>query len=290
VALHLGAALGQAVDLRVEPPVAIDAGRGFRILVYATDTTDPRMRRTFHSAEACEQMPIVPGDVEATVRRFANAGAPLFVFSSWPPEAPDAWRARVEGAAGGRLAELCLLQLPPAEWRLSPGPRDRGGGHTGSAGPQADLVSPDSRFQLTALFPRTLCRQDFLAHGFAGGPGAGLHHSQLYIFTPKGTPPPVLAEELGHKLGAYTARMREDRRLAGVRLFRDVGLAYACCPDDLVAPLPEPAIKYLRAQLRAGGNGASAAPGTTSLHSWLRLAVTYAEGRCREQLVGLLAG
>lgn len=267
VALHLGRILGQEVELQGRQslssltPLTFRYRKGFQIVFVVSDTTNIAKRRASQTLEAREQMEVFPYDFYDAVRDFAANDVPLYVFSCWPPEG-EVWRKGIEEAAGKWLAELCFVQPPAPLHQTS----------------EADMQS--SRFRTTELFPKTLCCQDFLAQDFAGGLVAGLHHSQLYVLTPRDVAPPFLAQQLTHQLGPYHLRMQADRRLRGVNVFRRVGFSFACSPADLANPLPDMVLSALQESLY----GSYTSSEISELCSQLREAMAYAEGDCRSQL------
>jgi len=261
IALCLGQVLGQQVSLHSKPPLVFRYGTIFRILLFASDTPDQKTRIVNHTSEVFGQMAIVPYGFEDATREFANEHISLFVFCSWAPETEN-WLKRIEECAGKHLVELCFLQPPCALRETS----------------ESDMLSPERR--TTELFPKTLCRLDFLARGFDIGLAAGLHHSQLYVITKKWVPPPFLAQQLIHTMGSFRHRMNTDRRIEGVFLFHRVGLCYACCPEDLAKPLPQRILDGIKEMLYVTASGQEVA----DYRKHLRIAMKYAEGSALKQL------
>ena len=63
--------------------------------------------------------------------------------------------------------------------------------------------------QQAELYPRTLCRYDYLGGGSAGE-AAGLYHSKLYVLHKATDEPPVVRTALCHTQGCYQRRMNQD--------------------------------------------------------------------------------
>jgi len=266
VALHLGAALGAAVDLREGPPLRLWYG-DIEISVIATDSPDAGVRQRNRTFEATGELPVVALDRREAVRQYA-AEAPLYVFSCWMPMGASRWRADAEEDAGGRLAELCFLSAPPTLIKI----------------PESELRS---KLRPTIeLFPKTLGRWDFLARGCeeAGGEEAGLFHSQLYIFPDARSPPPFLAAPARHQRGNYVARMLADKGLQGVNYCRGIGLYHIHSPDDFEAEVPEQHMFSLRESAMADQMAIDA----STLQEQLRDCLRFLGGQGHRQVSGLL--
>merc|ERR1712007_335783 len=122
-------------------------------------------RLASHTADAHEQMTVDQQSMEDALDEARTQKLPLYVFVSWPPSG-EAWRSRIELIAADQIEELSFLQPHPVMY----------------GGAESEMVS--SRFRTTELFPKTLCRDDFLAKGL-GGADLGLYHSQLFVLTPR---------------------------------------------------------------------------------------------------------
>ncbi|CAK9057379.1 MYND-type domain-containing protein [Durusdinium trenchii] len=153
VALHLAAALGVPVSLEEEPRLKYG---DFEISVVATDSDQDEVLRQNRVAEAPRELPVRRLDRRRAVRSASDLG-PVYVFSSWMPM-HACWCSDVLEDAGTQLVEMCFLSAPP---ELIQVPRQevlrRATGHTRAT---------------QEVFPKTLCRWDFLAQGFEEGLGA----------------------------------------------------------------------------------------------------------------------
>mmetsp|Transcript_130542 Transcript_130542/g.279025 ORF Transcript_130542/g.279025 Transcript_130542/m.279025 type:complete len:634 (-) Transcript_130542:79-1980(-) len=268
VLLHLAATLGQDINLTDASPLVLKYGRSFEILAKATDTPDMQTRYANHTAEAFAQMTVEQQSMEDALRQASKQNMPMYVFCSWPPkgEVKD-WRKKIENIGGDQLEELCFLQPPPSMV----------GGHE-------DDMRSDS-FRTTQLFPKTLCRDDFLASGFDSDE-LGLQHSQLFVLTPRNASPPFLVEELVHRKGSYSNRLVENGTLAAVNQFRHHGLTHACGEEDLSRAIPSDFLDLLEEKLDPSEVPAEE---VMALRKELKEAKMLARGDCARDLERLLS-
>eukprot|EP00913_Durusdinium_trenchii_P008664 g8138.t1 len=219
VALHLAAALGVPVlpvqllsrpfntfqqSLLAQEEPRLKYG-DFEISVVATDSDQDEVLRQNRVAEAPRELPVRRLDRRRAVRSASDLG-PVYVFSSWMPM-HACWCSDVLEDAGTQLVEMCFLSAPP------------------------ELIQE--------VFPKTLCRWDFLAQGFEEG--AGLFHSQLYVTSAKTIAAFSPLPRLGHGMGCYKRRMDASEELTAVNVCRGVGLFH-----DLSAPVPPPHLASLK--------------------------------------------
>mmetsp|Transcript_70761 Transcript_70761/g.229907 ORF Transcript_70761/g.229907 Transcript_70761/m.229907 type:complete len:496 (-) Transcript_70761:9-1496(-) len=263
VVLHVAAALGSSVDLRAAPPLRIQFG-ALELQFVATDCPELEERHRNCVSEAPPEMRVLPLDRREAVRTFAAQGF-LYVLSAWMPMRSAGWRAGVEEDAGARLAELCFLTVPPRLIEIHP----------------AELQS--AARETFQLFPKTLCRWDFLAREPWGEEG-GFFHSQLFVLPSPGSPPPFLAAPLRHMLGNYASRLDEDAALKGVNLLRAFGLHHVHGPEDFGRAVPEMSLLGLREAVGAGQLAIRA----SSAEEQLRQCLTFLSGPAHSQVSALL--
>ncbi|CAJ1460507.1 unnamed protein product [Effrenium voratum] len=231
VALHLGAALGKAVDLE-ESPLRVAFAEDFEICVIATDSEKDEDLSQNRVAEAPRELDVQRLGRREAVRRYAKE-APLYVFSCWMPM-HAVWCSDVVEDAGTQLAEMCFLSAPP---ELIQVPRQ-----------EVHRAATAQMLATQEVFPKTLSRWDFLASGFALGE-EGLFHSQLYITARRGGPPCDPPAPLLHTLGCYRERMLSDSDLTAVNVCRGVGLFHVHSRQDLAAAVPGTTLLSLRQAL-----------------------------------------
>lgn len=260
IALHLGQVLGQQVALS-RLPVTFTYEGDFKIIFIATDTPNQAKRIEGRSSEVLAQMSVQPYEVQDVVEDFVKESVPMYVFASWTPEKQN-WLKIIEDVGGSWVEEICFLQPPPGLRQLKP----------------SDFVS--EKMRTTELFPKTLCRQDFLSHGFEAGPEITFYHSQLYVWTPREVPRPYLAKQLEHTWGSFAKRMESNKALEGLHYFHRVGLSYARSPDDLSIRLPDKILDGMKDLLYQTMQGHQVA----DLRKWLREALRFAEGHAKKQL------
>lgn len=262
VALHLGAVLQQPVDLNAER-VSFEY-EGVELGVVASDTPDTKIRYRNNCSRVKHEMHVFSLDRREAVQRFAEE-APLYIFSCWMPMR-SRWRADIEEDAGARLVELCFLSAP------------------------LELISVSSEelhsrsLVLSELFPKTCSRLDFEPRRLPSCPGAGLFHSQLYVFTPPTALPPFLAPPLTHSHASYGVRML-DPVVKGLDMCRSFGLYHMLGPEDLHRAIPAPFLLGLRAHL----TGEHLLPeDRLAMREHLGVALECTDGEAHSQLTALL--
>ncbi|CAE8743651.1 unnamed protein product [Polarella glacialis] len=225
VALHLAAVLGVAIDLHSAAPLRFLWRSDFEICIVATDCPEKdSVRLQNRTSQAPQEMKVLELDRREAVRRFA-AEAPVYVFSCWMPMRA-CWCSEAVEDAGSRLVEMCFLSAPPSLIKV----------------PTEEIIRPSSAHLggTQELFPKTLCRWDFLAQGLNGNDGGevGLFHSHLFLLSVQPSVPAFLAEPLVHGGGCYAVRMADDQLLNAVDVCRGVGLYHIHGPADFDAEVP----------------------------------------------------